>query len=152
MISLKVNGRNYDVDVEPDIPLLWVIRDELRLTGTKYGCGIGQCGACMVLIDGEAVRSCIRPVSSVAGKEITTLEGLGGRHPVQAAWVADNVPQCGYCQPGQIIAAVGLLKKNPRPTDAEIETAMNGNICRCGTYQRIKKAIHTASAMMEGKK
>jgi len=151
MISLKVNGRQYDVDVEPDTPLLWVIRDNLRLTGTKYGCGIGQCGACTVLIDGEAVRSCVKAVSSIAGKEITTLEGLsatGGLHPVQAAWIAENVPQCGYCQPGQIMAAAALLKKIQNPTDADIDRAMNGNICRCGTYQRIRKAIHTASEKM----
>ena len=150
MISLKVNGKQYDVDVEPDTPLLWVIRDNLRLTGTKYGCGIGQCGACTVLIDGEAVRSCVKAVSSIAGKEITTLEGLsaGGPHPVQAAWIAENVPQCGYCQPGQILAAAALLEKIPNPTDADIDRAMNGNICRCGTYQRIRKAIHTASEKM----
>lgn len=151
MISLKVNGKQYDVDVEPDTPLLWVIRDNLRLTGTKYGCGIGQCGACTVLIDGQAVRSCVRVVSSVAGKEITTLEGLsatGGLHPVQAAWIAENVPQCGYCQPGQIMAAAALLEKIKNPTDADIDRAMNGNICRCGTYQRIRKAIHTASEKM----
>ncbi len=151
MISLKVNGKQYDVDVEPDTPLLWVIRDNLRLTGTKYGCGIGQCGACTVLIDGQAVRSCVRAVSSVAGKEITTLEGLsatGGLHPVQAAWIAENVPQCGYCQPGQIMAAAALLEKIKNPTDADIDRAMNGNICRCGTYQRIRRAIHTASEKM----
>lgn len=149
MITMNVNGKQYNLDVEPDIPLLWVIRDEIRLTATKYGCGIGQCGACTVLVDGEAVKSCIRPVSTVVGKEITTLEGLsadGKRHPVQIAWIAENVPQCGYCQPGQIMAAIGLLRKNPNPTDTEIDNAMNGNICRCGTYQRIRRAIHAASA------
>ncbi len=150
MILLKVNGKEYDVDVEPDIPLLWVIRDNLRLTGTKYGCGIGQCGACTVLIDREAVRSCVKTVSSVVGKEITTLEGLSkeGLHPVQVAWIAENVPQCGYCQPGQIMAAAALLEKIKNPTDADIDRAMNGNICRCGTYQRIRRAIHTASEKM----
>jgi len=153
MIPLNVNKKKYDVDVEPDTPLLWVIRDELHLTGTKYGCGIGQCGACTVHIDGEPVKSCIRPVSAVAGKQVTTIEGLSdGKtlHPVQEAWIAENVPQCGYCQPGQIMAAAGLLRTNKKPTDADIDKAMNGNLCRCGTYQRIKKAIHTASAMMEG--
>jgi len=153
MIPLNVNKKKYDVDVEPDTPLLWVIRDELHLTGTKYGCGIGQCGTCTVHIDGEPVKSCIRPVSAVAGKQVTTIEGLSdGKtlHPVQEAWIAENVPQCGYCQPGQIMAAAGLLRTNKKPTDADIDKAMNGNLCRCGTYQRIKKAIHTASAMMEG--
>ena len=143
-----MNGKKYDVASDPGTPLLWVLRDELQLTATKYGCGIGQCGACTVLVDGTAVRSCVRAVSTVAGKEITTLEGLstGGLHPVQAAWIAENVPQCGYCQPGQIMQAVSLLKKIPEPTDADIDAAMNGNICRCGTYQRIRKAIHTAVA------
>ena len=150
-----MNGKKYDVASDPGTPLLWVLRDELQLTATKYGCGIGQCGACTVLVDGTAVRSCVRAVSTVAGKEITTLEGLsaGGLHPVQAAWIAENVPQCGYCQPGQIMQAVSLLKKIPKPTDADIDAAMNGNICRCGTYQRIRKAIHAAAAMgPEGKR
>ncbi|HVN73418.1 MAG TPA: (2Fe-2S)-binding protein [Methanoregula sp.] len=150
-----MNGKKYDVASDPGTPLLWVLRDELQLTATKYGCGIGQCGACTVLVDGTAVRSCVRAVSTVAGKEITTLEGLsaGGLHPVQAAWIAENVPQCGYCQPGQIMQAVSLLKKIPEPTDADIDAAMNGNICRCGTYQRIRKAIHTAAATgPEGKR
>jgi len=150
MFSLNVNGKKYDVDAESGTPLLWVIRDNLGLTATKYGCGIGQCGACTVLVDGEAVRSCVRAVSTAAGKEITTLEGLsaGRPHPLQAAWIAGNVPQCGYCQPGQIMAAAALLRRIPEPTDEEIDRAMNGNICRCGTYQRIRKAIHAASAMM----
>jgi aerobic-type carbon monoxide dehydrogenase small subunit (CoxS/CutS family) len=146
-ISLDINGKKQEVTSEPDTPLLWVLRDELHLTGTKYGCGIGQCGACTVLIDDEAVKSCIRPVTTVTGKKITTIEGISTEkpHPVQAAWVRENVPQCGYCQPGQVMAAVALLKKNPNPTDDDINKAMNGNLCRCGTYQRIKKAIHTAA-------
>ncbi len=150
-ISLDINGKKQEVTSEPDTPLLWVLRDELHLTGTKYGCGIGQCGACTVLIDDEAAKSCIRPVSTVTGKKITTIEGISKEtpHPVQAAWIQENVPQCGYCQPGQVMAAVALLKKNPHPTDADIDKAMNGNLCRCGTYQRIRKAIHTAAATGE---
>jgi aerobic-type carbon monoxide dehydrogenase small subunit (CoxS/CutS family) len=149
MITLHVNNRNYDVDVEPDTPLLWVLRDTLGLQGTKYGCGIGQCGACTVIIDGQAVKSCVRPVSLVADREITTIEGLSPDHPVKRAWIAGNVPQCGYCQPGQVMAASALLRKTPRPNDDDIDKAMTGNICRCGTYQRIRKAIHEASAIME---
>jgi aerobic-type carbon monoxide dehydrogenase small subunit (CoxS/CutS family) len=150
MISLQVNGRTYEVDVDPDMPLLWVIREKLGLTGTKYGCGIAACGACTVLIDGNAVRSCVTRVSTVTGKDITTIEGISSDsgHPVQKAWMADDVPQCGYCQPGQIMQAVALLEKNPQPSDADIDAAMTGIICRCGTYQRIRRAIHTASKMM----
>ena len=147
MITLKVNGKDHQLDVEPQMPLLWALRGETGLTGTKYGCGIGQCGACTVLIDNQAVRSCQMPVSSAAGKEITTIEGLsqdGAPHPVQAAWAAEDVPQCGYCQSGQIMAAVSLLKRKPQPTDADIESITN--ICRCGTYVRIRRAIHRAAA------
>ncbi len=154
MFTLTVNNRQYEVDVEPDTPLLWVIRDHLGLEGTKYGCGIGQCGACTVLVDGQAVRSCVRPVSTAAGKRITTIEGLPSDHPVKRAWISGNVPQCGYCQPGQIMQATALLGKIPQPGDDDIDRMMTGNICRCGTYQRIRKAIHDASAIMaeEGKK
>jgi isoquinoline 1-oxidoreductase subunit alpha len=147
-ISVVVNGIARTVDVEPDTPLLWVLRDTLKLTGTKYGCGIAQCGACTVLIDGQAVRSCSYPISSIAGKSITTIEGLSpnGAHPVQLAWIEFDVPQCGYCQSGQIMAAVALLKEKPKPTDAEINNAMT-NICRCGTYPRIRAAIHRAAEL-----
>jgi aerobic-type carbon monoxide dehydrogenase small subunit (CoxS/CutS family) len=150
MIRLKVNGRQYEVDVTPDTPLLWVIRDDLRLTGTKFGCGIALCGACTVHVNGEAVRSCVTPVGSVTGKEIVTIEGLSanGGHPVQQAWVEDDVVQCGYCQPGQIMAAAALLAQNPKPSDTDIDDAMAGNICRCGTYQRIRRAVHRASEIM----
>jgi aerobic-type carbon monoxide dehydrogenase small subunit (CoxS/CutS family) len=145
-ITLVVNGIPHTVDVEPDTPLLWVIRDSLKLTGTKYGCGIAQCGACTVMMDGQAIRSCSYPIASVAGKSITTIEGLSadGTHPVQLAWIEFDVPQCGYCQSGQIMAAVALLKDKPKPTDAEINSAMT-NICRCGTYPRIRAAIHRAA-------
>ncbi len=147
MISLTVNGKAQSVDVSPDTPLLWVIRDTLNLTGTKFGCGMAQCGACTVHLEGEAIRSCITPISAVAGKKVTTIEGLSadGSHPVQQAWVADSVPQCGYCQSGQIMSAAALLSKTPKPTDADIDRAMAGNICRCGTYQRIRSAIHRAA-------
>ena len=147
MIPLTVNGRTYDLEVLPDTPLLWVIRENLGLTGTKYGCGRGLCGACTVHVNGQAMRSCVTPVSSVAGKEITTIEGLSpdGSHPVQLAWIAEDVPQCGYCQPGQIMSAAALLAKKPNPSDAEIDTAMTGILCRCGTYQRIRRAIHRAA-------
>ena len=150
MIPLKVNGKRYEVEVAPDTPLLWVIRESLGLTGTKYGCGIAQCGACTVHLNGEAARSCVTPVSSVVGKEITTIEGLSAdnRHPAQLAWIAEDVPQCGYCHSGQIMAAAALLAKNPRPSDADIDRAMAGNLCRCGTYQRIRRAIHRAAEMM----
>lgn len=146
-INLNVNGKKQTVDVDPNTPVLWVLRDHLNLTGTKYGCGIAQCGACTIHLGGIAVRSCQLPVSSVENQEITTIEGLSenGDHPVQQAWLEHDVPQCGYCQAGQIMTAVALLKNNPTPSDAEIETGMNGNICRCGTYLRIKEAVKTAS-------
>jgi isoquinoline 1-oxidoreductase subunit alpha len=146
-VTLKVNGKTHSLDVEPDMPLLWALRDELGLTGTKFGCGIAQCGACTVHINGTAMRSCSVPVSAAAGKDVTTIEGLasadGKLHPVQAAWLAEDVPQCGYCQSGQIMAAAALLKDKPNPTDEDI----NGitNICRCGTYVRIRRAIHRAA-------
>ncbi len=150
MISFKVNGKRYELDVPVDMPLLWVIREKLGLTGTKYGCGRALCGSCTVLVNGKAIRSCVAPVSSVAGKDITTIEGLSAdeRHPVQKAWIAEDVPQCGYCQSGQIISAVALLTANPKPSDDDIDQAMSGNLCRCGTYQRIRKAIHHAAKLM----
>ena len=150
MISLKVNGKQYQVEVAPDTPLLWVIRESVGLTGTKFGCGISQCGACTVHVNGEAVRSCVTPVSAVLDKEIVTIEGLSpnNSHPVQQAWIEDDVPQCGYCHSGQIMSAAALLAKNPKPSDADIDEAMSGNLCRCGTYQRIRRAIHRASEMM----
>ncbi|WP_028893361.1 (2Fe-2S)-binding protein [Syntrophorhabdus aromaticivorans] len=150
MISLKVNGKRYEVDVSDDTPLLWVIRENLGLTGTKYGCGIAQCGACTLHVDGRAVRSCVTPVSAATGKEIVTIEGLSsdGSHPVQRAWIEEDVPQCGYCHSGQIMSAAALLSVNPKPSDADIDEAMSGNICRCGTYQRIRRAIHRAAAIM----
>jgi isoquinoline 1-oxidoreductase alpha subunit len=146
-ITFKVNGEARSVDVSPDTPLLWVLRDTLGLTGTKFGCGIAQCGSCTVLMDGEAVRSCITTAAEAAGHAITTIEGLSadGGHPVQRAWIAEEVPQCGYCQSGQILTAAALLAKKPKPSDAEIEEAMSDIICRCGTYQRIKRAIHRAA-------
>lgn len=153
MISLEVNGKKYDFDVYPDTPLLWVLRETLGLTGTKYGCGMALCGACTVHVEEEAVRSCVTPVSSVNGKKITTIEGIGTTRigqAVQEAWIADDVPQCGYCQSGQIMEAVALLKKNSRPNDADIDRAMSGIICRCGTYQRIRRAIHHAAKRMGG--
>lgn len=145
--NLKINRKKYQVDVDPSTPMLWVLRDHLNLLGTKFGCGVAQCGACTIHLNGEAVRSCITFVSEVGDKEITTIEGLSenGDHPVQKAWLDHDVAQCGYCQPGQIMTATALLKTNPNPTDAEIEEAMSGNICRCGTYTRIKKAIHSAA-------
>jgi isoquinoline 1-oxidoreductase alpha subunit len=145
--KLNVNGKKQSFDVDPSTPVLWVLRDHLNLVGTKYGCGMAQCGACTIHLGEVAVRSCQMPVSSVVDKPITTIEGLSekGDHPVQKAWLDHDVSQCGYCQAGQIMTAAALLKKNPKPTDAEIETAMNGNICRCGTYVRIKDAIKTAS-------
>ena len=147
MITLNVNGRAMQADVEPDTPLLWTLRDALGLTGTKFGCGMAQCGACTVHLDGEPIRSCVTPVSAVGSKKVTTIEGLSpdGGHPVQQAWVAEQVPQCGYCQSGQVMAAAALLAKNPKPTDDDIDKAMVGNICRCGTYQRIRAAIHAAA-------
>ena len=149
MATLNVNGNDVSVDVEADMPLLWVLRDELGLRGTKYGCGIAACGACTVHIDGQPVRACVMPVSAVAGKAITTIEALStdGSHPVQKAWVQLQVPQCGYCQTGQIMAAVSLLKTNKMPSDADIDNAMT-NICRCGTYARIRAAIHLAAQSM----
>ncbi len=149
-IKLSVNRKEYEVTVQPDTPLLWVIREHIGLTGTKYGCGIAVCGACVVHVDGEAVRSCRTPVADIVGKEITTIEGLSpdGTHPVQKAWIEDEVPQCGYCHSGQIMTAAALLAENPNPTDADIDDAMADNICRCGTYQRIRRAIHRASLMM----
>lgn len=144
--SLEINGRTVQVEAAPDTPLLWVLRDEAGLTGSKYGCGVGQCGACTVLADGEPVRSCSLPVSALAGVKITTIEGLGGTHPVQDAWVKLDVPQCGYCQSGQIMSAVALLAGNANPSDADIDAAMDGNICRCGAYQRIRAAIREADA------
>jgi isoquinoline 1-oxidoreductase alpha subunit len=146
VINLTINGKPQSVDVESDTPLLWVLRDAVGLTGTKFGCGIGVCGACSVLLDGEVTRSCVLPVSAVAGKSITTIEGLSHdrTHAVQQAWIAESVPQCGYCQSGMILAAVALLKRTPHPTDAEIDGAMT-NMCRCGTYNRVRKAIHRAA-------
>lgn len=148
MIKLTINNQPQTLDVDPDMPLLWAIRDVVGLTGTKFGCGIAQCGACTVHLDGAPIRSCSVPVSAVAGQKITTIEGLSKNadHPVQKAWIEHQVPQCGYCQSGQIMSAVALLKQIPKPTDADIDTAMQGNICRCGTYVRIRQAIHTASA------
>jgi aerobic-type carbon monoxide dehydrogenase small subunit (CoxS/CutS family) len=145
-IKLSVNGVEHELDVEPDTPLLWVLRDHLELTGTKYGCGIAMCGACSVHLDGQVVRACILPASAAAGAKIVTIEGLAkdAAHPVQQAWIAEDVPQCGYCQSGQIMAAAALLARNPKPTDADIDAAMT-NICRCGTYQRIRRAIHRAA-------
>lgn len=146
MIKLTVNGKTYQVDVAPDVPLLWVIREHLKLTGTKFGCGEGLCGACTVLVSGRAQRSCITPVSDAQGKKIVTIEGIPDAHPVKKAWFAEEVSQCGYCQPGQIVSAVSLLSEKRRPTDKDIDAAMTGNICRCGTYQRIRRAIHLASS------
>ncbi|WP_339709242.1 (2Fe-2S)-binding protein [uncultured Kriegella sp.] len=145
--TLNINGTKQEVDLDPTTPMLWVLRDHIKLVGTKYGCGIAQCGACTIHLDGNAVRSCQLPVSSIGDKEITTIEGLSekGDHPVQQAWLEVDVPQCGYCQAGQIMTASALLEKNPNPSDDEIETAMNGNICRCGTYTRIKKAVKIAA-------
>ncbi len=150
MIQLKVNGRDVSVDVLPDTPLLWVLRDSLHLTGTKFGCGIGQCGACTVHLDGVAQKSCQIPATSAAGKAVTTIEGLSsdGNHPVQQAWIAEQVPQCGYCQSGQIMRAASLLSKSPKPTDDQIDETMSENLCRCGTYQRIRKAIHRAAGQV----
>jgi len=147
MTAFTINGRRVDVKAEPDTALLWVIREHLKMTGTKFGCGIAQCGACTVHVNGEMVRSCSTPLSEVAGKRVTTIEGLSpnGTHPLQKAWIAEQVPQCGYCQSGQIMSAAALLKKNPKPTRDEIKAHMNGNICRCGTYGRIVRAIERTS-------
>jgi aerobic-type carbon monoxide dehydrogenase small subunit (CoxS/CutS family) len=146
MIRLEINGKKYDVDVDGDVPLLWVIRERLKLTGTKFGCGIGMCGSCTVHLDGKAVRSCQTPAGTVEGRKITTIEGLPENHPVKRAWVKEQVPQCGYCQSGQIMQAAALLAEDPHPADAKIVEHMNGNLCRCGTYVRIKSAVRLASA------
>ncbi len=146
MIVLTVNGTRHTVDIGADTPLLWALRDHVKLTGTKFGCGEGLCGACTVLVDGTPQRSCITPVGDVQGKSITTIEGIPENHPVKQAWLAEEVSQCGYCQPGQIVSAVALLAQTPKPDDAAIDRAMNGNLCRCGTYGRIRRAIHSASA------
>jgi isoquinoline 1-oxidoreductase alpha subunit len=147
MVTLHVNGKKYEVDVALDTPLLWVLRDHLGLTGTKFGCGMALCGACTVHLEGEAVRSCVTRVQEVEGKAVTTIEGVGGGalHPLQQAWIQENVPQCGYCQSGQIMQAASLLRAKPKPTDEDIDAAMSGNICRCGTYPRIRRAIHVAA-------
>jgi len=152
MVRLNLNGRDIEVDVDADMPLLWLLRDMLGLTGTKFGCGMALCGACTVHLDGAAVRSCVTPVSAARGRKVTTIEGLSpdSRHPVQRAWIELDVPQCGYCQSGQIMSAAALLAENPQPSDAEIDAAMSGNICRCGTYQRIRAAIHRAAALQAG--
>jgi aerobic-type carbon monoxide dehydrogenase small subunit (CoxS/CutS family) len=152
MVTLVINGTSHAVDVDPETPLLWVIRENVGLTGTKFGCGIGQCGACTVHFDGGAVRACSVSIGDAVGKQITTIEGLHpeAKHPLQVAWIAEQVPQCGYCQPGQIMKAAALLAENPNPNDAEIVAAMDGNICRCGTYQRILAAIHRAAALKKG--
>jgi isoquinoline 1-oxidoreductase alpha subunit len=152
MIVFTVNGKEQRVDVAPDTPLLWVLREKLGITGTKFGCGKGLCGACTVQIDGQPQRSCITPVGDVQGKKVLTIEGIPENHPVKKAWLADEVSQCGYCQPGQIVSAVALLKKKPHPTDADIDSAMSGNLCRCGTYGRIRRAIHTASGKTGAKR
>ena len=150
MANLEINGKNYQVDVGPEVPLLWVIREHLKLTGTKFGCGIGMCGSCTVHIDGQARRSCQVPVGEAQGKKITTIEGLADTHPVIKAWIKEQVPQCGYCQSGQIMQAAALLSEDPHPSEEKIIDVMNGNLCRCGTYPRIKQAIKTAAK--EGRK
>lgn len=149
MTKLKINGQEYDIEADPEMPLLWAIRDLVGLTGTKFGCGVAQCGACMVHMDGDAVRSCVTKVKRAVGKDIITIEGLApeNSHPVQQAWAEIDVPQCGYCHSGQIMAAAVLLRDNPNPSDADIDIAMAGNICRCGTYPRIRKAIHVAAEL-----
>lgn len=150
MIPIIVNGKRHQVDVDADTPLLWVLRESLGLTGTKFGCGIAQCGACTVHLDGQPIRSCITSIAAVKGKRITTIEGLStdGSHVLQQAWIAEEVPQCGYCQSGQLMSAAALLATKPKPTDADIDRAMSGNICRCGTYQRIRRAIHRAAGTL----
>jgi len=151
MQTLIINGTRHDVDVEDEMPLLWVLRDELGKTGTKFGCGIGQCGACSVIIDEAVVRSCVYPVISAQGKKITTIEGLGGDHPIQKAWIEEQVPQCGYCQSGQILAASALLSENLNPSDEDIDDKIT-NLCRCGTYVRVRKAIHKSAELMKHQK
>jgi isoquinoline 1-oxidoreductase alpha subunit len=150
MVTFSINGDRHEVDADDDTPLLWALRDTLGLTGTKYGCGIGACGACTVHVDGQPTRACLTTISSVAGKSITTIEGIGAGklHAVQQAWIDENVPQCGYCQAGQIMSAAALLARNPEPSDEDIDNAMAGNICRCGTYYRIRKAIHVAAGRL----
>ena len=150
MISLTVNGERHDIDADPEMPLLWALRDLIKLTGTKYGCGIAQCGACTIHINGQPARACVTPVSAAVGTEIRTIEGLSpdATHPVQQAWIELDVVQCGYCQSGQVMAAAALLEQNPSPTDADIDAAMNGNICRCGTYPRIRAAIKAAATQL----
>lgn len=152
MTNFTVNGQDYDLDLDPDTPLLWVLRDELRLTGTKFGCGVAQCGACTVMLDGAPRRSCVTPISMVEGSEVTTIEGMAGPEiaAVQAAWNDIDVPQCGWCQSGQIMSATALLQQVPKPSDDDINNAMAGNVCRCATYVRIRKAIHTAAKTLEG--
>lgn len=151
-ITLTVNGAPRTVDVDPQTPLLWVLRETLGLKGTKFGCGMAQCGSCTVLLDGEAIRSCVTPVKEAQGRAVVTIEGLSkdGSHPLQKAWIAEEVPQCGYCQSGQIMAAAALLLKKPKPTDADIDDALSGNLCRCGTYQRIRRAVHRAAEVSHG--
>jgi isoquinoline 1-oxidoreductase subunit alpha len=146
MIRLEINGKKHDVDVAADVPLLWVIREQLQLTGTKFGCGIGMCGSCTVHMDGKAVHSCQTPVGTAQGKKITTIEGLPENHPIKLAWIREQVPQCGYCQPGQIMQAAALLAEDPHPSEAKVVAAMDGNLCRCGTYPKIKSAIRIASS------
>ena len=150
MIAFTVNGNKVQVDAAPDTPLLWVLRDNVGLTGTKYGCGMAQCGACTVHLDGQPIRSCVTPVSEAAGKKVLTIEGLSrdNSHPVQKAWIAEDVPQCGYCQSGQIMTTVALLARSKNPSDVEIDEAMAGNICRCGTYNRVRRAVHRAAKLM----
>ena len=150
MLSLTINGTRHELDIDPDMPLLWALRDHAGLTGTKFGCGIAQCGACTVHVDGEARRSCVMPVGEMVNRSITTIEALGadGLHAVQQAWLAENVPQCGYCQAGQIMSTVALLEANPAPTDADIDSALSANLCRCGTYPRIRRAVHRAAAAL----
>jgi aerobic-type carbon monoxide dehydrogenase small subunit (CoxS/CutS family) len=148
MISFRLNDEDISLDIASDTPLLWAIRDHVQLTGTKFGCGAGLCGACTVLVDGQPIRSCVLPVSAIAGREITTIEGLGDEHPVQKAWVEHSVPQCGYCQSGQIMSTVALLNQNPNPEDGQIRSALAGNICRCGAYPEILKAVKTAATSM----
>lgn len=150
MVQFVLNGEPVSLDIDPETPLLWAVRDHLHLMGSKFGCGQGLCGACTMHLDGEAIRTCVLPLSAVAGKAVTTIEGLGGDHPVQQAWMEQDVPQCGYCQSGQIMSAAALLHHNARPTNEDIDSAMAGNICRCGTYQRIRTAIHRAATLAGG--
>ncbi len=150
MLTLNVNGQDFQTEASPEMPLLWFLRENLQLTGTKFGCGMELCGACTVHLDGEAVRSCQLPLKDVQGKRIVTIEGISEEHPIKKAWIADDVPQCGYCHSGQIMAAVALLEKTPEPSDADIDKAMSDIICRCGTYQRIRRAIHKATSLKKG--